>query len=185
MASTINSTGTSSGIVSTGDASGVLNLQGGGNTGVSISATGVPTITTPTISGVMSGVGSNSATTFLGANVALSTPGTVYDVINTGSIGANGQVWLILFIAPIYNTATVDFISTAIWNGSSYIAGQGGYTVGTQGQIMVCTAIVTLSAATTFTGRATAGNTNSYIVTTGNSSLVSNKSCSITAVRLA
>ena len=51
MASTINSTGTSSGVVTTADASGILNLQGGGNTGISISATGVPTVTTPTISG--------------------------------------------------------------------------------------------------------------------------------------
>lgn len=43
MASTINSTGTSSGLTTTADASGVLELQGGGNTGITISATGVVT----------------------------------------------------------------------------------------------------------------------------------------------
>lgn len=226
MASTINSTGTSSGIVSTADASGVLNLQGGGNTGISIDATGVPTvpsgtlsvrrvlgtygvdiavnnatgnttistagagavltIASPTISGVLTGVGSQSATTFLGpASVQLATYGTVYDIINTGSIGANGQVWQITFIAAIYNTATSDFVEAAIYNGSTYIANYGGYTVGTQGQCLVVTKVVTLTGATTFTGRAKAGNTNSYIVTTGNATLASNVSTSITAVRLA
>ena len=44
MASTINSTGTSSGVATTADASGVLELQGGGNTGITIDATGVPTL---------------------------------------------------------------------------------------------------------------------------------------------
>lgn len=40
MASTINSTGTSSGLATTADASGELELQGGGNTGIAIDATG-------------------------------------------------------------------------------------------------------------------------------------------------
>ena len=44
MASTINSTGTSSGVATAADASGVLELQGGGNTGITIDATGVVTI---------------------------------------------------------------------------------------------------------------------------------------------
>ena len=44
MASTINSTGTSSGLATAADASGVLELQGGGNTGITIDATGVPTL---------------------------------------------------------------------------------------------------------------------------------------------
>lgn len=140
----------------------------------------------PTFTGVVTGIGSNSATTFLGpASVQLATPGTVYDVINTGSIGANGQVWQITFIAAIYNTATADFVEAAIYNGSTYIANYGGYTNGTQGQCLVVTRVVTLTGATTFTGRAKGGNTNSYIVTTGNATLASNVSTSITAVRLA
>lgn len=156
-----------------------------GSGGGVVLATG-PTIASPTITGVMTGVGSNSATTFLGpASVQLVTPGTVYDVINTGSIGASGQVWQITFIAAIYNTATADFIEAAIYNGSTYIANYGGYTNGTQGQCLVVTRVVTLTGATTFTGRAKGGNTNSYIVTTGNATLASNVSTSITAVRLA
>lgn len=187
MASSINATTAGGGgVITTADSSGVLNLQGAGNTGISISATGVPTITAPTISGVMTGVGSNSSTTFLGpASVQLVTPGTVYDVINTGSIGANGQVWQITFIGAPYNTVTSDFVEIAIYNGSSYIANYGGYTNGTQGQCLVVTKVVTLTGATTFTGRAKGGNTNSYIVTTGNATLASNVATSITAVRLA
>lgn len=39
MASTINSTGTLNGLATTADASGVLELQGSGNTGITIDAT--------------------------------------------------------------------------------------------------------------------------------------------------
>lgn len=54
MTSTINaSTSGGGGIIQTADSSGTLALQGGGNTGVSISSAGIPTITTPTISGAM------------------------------------------------------------------------------------------------------------------------------------
>lgn len=52
MASSVNATTAGGGgVIATGDSSGILNLQGNGNTGISISATGVPTITTPTVSG--------------------------------------------------------------------------------------------------------------------------------------
>lgn len=49
MATILNADTIVGGAVVTADASGVLTLQGAGNTGVSISAAGVPTITNPTI----------------------------------------------------------------------------------------------------------------------------------------
>jgi hypothetical protein len=44
MATTINADTVTGGAIVTADASGVLTLQGAGNTGISISATGVPTL---------------------------------------------------------------------------------------------------------------------------------------------
>lgn len=188
MASTINSTGTSSGIVSTADASGVLNLQGGGNTGISISATGVPTITTPTISGVMTGVGSNSVTTFLGADVALGTAGGSFvSGPNTGSIGSNGEIWLIMAVACVNNTNNSALYEVALYNGSAYIANsEDTVCLSTAYSVTTIMAVVTLTAATTYTLRARAITDNfSNLKTTGGTSGVANKATSITAVRLA
>lgn len=59
MATTINADTVTGGAIVTGDASGVLGLQGAGNTGISISATGVPTLTTPVLGTPTSGTLSN------------------------------------------------------------------------------------------------------------------------------
>ena len=186
MTSKINATTAGvGGIIQTADPSGILELQGNGNTGVSISAAGVPTIFTPTVSGVMTGIGSNSFTMFLGAQVSLNNGSAVFDILNTGSIGAAGQTWEITFICALGNSATAVFVEAGIWNGSAYIANCGGYTTGTQGVIITLQKVVTLSAATTFTGRAFSGNTSSYVASTQNCTLLSNTSTSITAVRLA
>jgi hypothetical protein len=59
MATILNADTVVGGAVVTGDASGVLTLQGAGNTGVSISSAGVPTLTTPVLGTPTSGNLSN------------------------------------------------------------------------------------------------------------------------------
>jgi hypothetical protein len=59
MPVTINADTITGAAVVTADASGVLSLQGAGNTGVSISAAGVPTLTTPILGTPTSGTLSN------------------------------------------------------------------------------------------------------------------------------
>jgi hypothetical protein len=59
MATILNADTLVGGAIVTGDASGVLALQGAGNTGVSISAAGVPTLTTPVLGTPTSGTLSN------------------------------------------------------------------------------------------------------------------------------
>ena len=55
MATILNADTVVGGAVVTADASGVLTLQGAGNTGVSISSAGVPTLTTPVLGTPTSG----------------------------------------------------------------------------------------------------------------------------------
>jgi len=55
MATILNADNVTGGAVVTADASGVLALQGAGNTGVSISSAGVPTLTTPVLGTPTSG----------------------------------------------------------------------------------------------------------------------------------
>jgi hypothetical protein len=59
MATILNADTVVGGAIVTADASGVLTLQGAGNTGVSISAAGVPTLTTPVLGTPTSGNLSN------------------------------------------------------------------------------------------------------------------------------
>lgn len=59
MATTINADTSTGGAIVTADASGELALQGAGNTGISISAAGVPTLTTPVLGTPTSGTLSN------------------------------------------------------------------------------------------------------------------------------
>lgn len=59
MPVTINADTSTGGAVVTADASGVLALQGAGNTGISISSAGVPTLTTPILGTPTSGTLSN------------------------------------------------------------------------------------------------------------------------------
>ena len=59
MATILNADTVVGGAIVTADASGVLTLQGAGNTGVSISSAGVPTLTTPVLGTPTSGNLSN------------------------------------------------------------------------------------------------------------------------------
>lgn len=175
MASTINSTGTSSGIVSTADASGVLNLQGGGNTGISISATGVPTLTTGGVLNTPASVSLTNATNFLSVNdVTVGIASSVLigngttAICNTGSIGAAGQKWEITGVGLIGATSGASTAGVAIWNGSSYVAQGGGVSTYDNWPVTsICRCVVTLSAATTFTLYGSGNNANCYAYSQG------------------
>lgn len=129
--------------------------------------------------------GSLSSTTFLGSDVI---PGTsnFADIVNSGSIGAAGQTWLLIGTVVVRDTAAGANIEAGIFNGSSYItnalavsSAANIYTV-----ITVC-AVVVLGAATTFTLRVKdQSSANLVVSTTGLATGTANKATSLTAVRL-
>lgn len=186
MASTINASNSGGGgIIQTADASGVLNLQGGGNTGISISAAGVPTITAPTISGIMTGVGSNSVLTNLSAPVTLTLANTWYNGPNTGSIGASGQKWLIVACGSVYLSTGAIYGEIAIHDGTNFLAAQGSVGGNTNWQALgTASYVVTLSGATTFTLKAAANSANA-VLAAGNTYNTTLSPTYIYAVRLA
>lgn len=131
-------------------------------------------------------INNTGATTFLGANVGTGTATTFASGPNTGSIGASGQVWLITATATVTDTAAAQFI-VDLFNGTASI-GNTTLTVAIANTMATGTvsAVVTLSAATTFTLRVSDITNNSgTILTTGVSPSAANKATSITAVRLA
>jgi hypothetical protein len=148
----------------------------------------VVTSTTPTFQ-LISPVAftGSGATTFLGANVGLTNVTTFFNGPNTGSIGANGQTWLIMAVAFMSDTASAAALEAAIFDGTNYIADavetSGGASFGAVVTIMK---VVSLTGATTFTLRAKdLTSTNGLLLTTGNTTGAANVSTSITAVRLA
>lgn len=128
------------------------------------------------------------ATTFLGSDVGLGTAAAFLDGPNTGSTGANGQTWLIISVAALANaTGSSANMEAAIFNGSVYIANSSAFFFNTETKEIIIMAVVSLSAATTFTLRARNANglTGATLLTTGQATGVANKATSITAVRLA
>lgn len=126
--------------------------------------------------------------TFLGSDVALNNTGTVFDVVNTGSIGANGWVVEIEICGSFINTASAGVFDYGIFNGASYIIADrtttSGINLRTTGTLSI---IVTLSAATTFTFRAQDVTvTTSVVATSGGSPFsLANKATYIKWTRLA
>jgi hypothetical protein len=97
-----------------------------------------------------------------GSSVAFTSIGTYVSSATTGSIGAAGQVWLVFARVGIDQTVAAQHYHTAqIWNGAAAVDTQtvGVFTANT----VVWTsmfAIVTLTAATTFTVRGTTDATS-------------------------
>lgn len=125
------------------------------------------------------------ATTFLGADVPVTVAGTFVNGPNTGSIGANGQTWLIMACLT-YNAGTNVQAWARIHNGTSAIIdtdvnNASGFTTAS------LAIVVALSAATTFTLQATdnGGASTGAMKTTAGANGTANKGTSITAVRLA
>ena len=131
------------------------------------------------------GPGFGGATTFLGADVALNNTANFFDGPNTGSIGANGQIWLIIGVVSLVSTVGAN-VEAGIFNGTAYIANSAGTVAGNFYLPITVCAVVTLTAAMTFTLRAKdSSNVNGTLLTTGVATGAANKATSITAIRLA
>jgi hypothetical protein len=132
-------------------------------------------------------------TTFLtGANVAVSSiPATPTAIVNTGSIGGSGQTWKISATACLGSVSASVLYSAAISNGTSVVAsGEALGPATNQACVVTLEAIVSLTAATTFTllVAGNAGNGNALrapLVNTTFAPSMNDKMTSITAVRIA
>lgn len=90
--------------------------------------------------------------TFLQSDVLLNNVANYFDVINTGSVGASGQVWEINAAGAFLDTAGVAGFFFRIWDGTTtYAEGQAVAAGASFSYFASITAIVTLSAAATFT----------------------------------
>src|SRR4051812_1856207 len=58
---------------------------------------------------------SGQAQTFLAGNVALNNVANYFNICNTGSIGASGQVWLLLATVLVDDTISAEF-RVRIWD---------------------------------------------------------------------
>jgi hypothetical protein len=131
-------------------------------------------------------ISNTGATTFLGANVALNNTANFFNGPNTGSIGASGQVWLIIGVASVVDTAGAAAIQADIHDGTSALANDSITTSAANAAGLITMAVVvTLSAATTFTLRARDNTSTSGLLQTTGNAATANKATSITAVRLA
>lgn len=125
------------------------------------------------------------ATTFLGSDVVMTT-GNVGNGPNTGSIGAVGQVWLLMGTgAFVDGSGSANNAELAFHDGTNYLADTPTNLTAAGRSSITISAVVTLGAATTFTLRAKAITGGLTLATTSNASLIANKATSITAVRLA
>jgi hypothetical protein len=130
---------------------------------------------------------SGAGTTFLGADVDLNNTANFFAGPDTGSIGVSGQVWEISAVATMIDSAGIARLEAAIYNGAAYICGTSSVSVAAGNEVVVTlSAIVTLTAATTFSLRAKdQTSTNGKLLTTSTSGTVTNKATSISAKRLA
>jgi hypothetical protein len=117
----------------------------------------------------------------LGSDVALNVANSFFNGPTTGSIGANGQKWLILGNYCVSHTnAGNEYFTAHLWNGAAIIGGEQvissvGSTDNVAGSMF---GVASLTAATTFTLRAKCTDTGGL---TGK--LIGNGS-SIQAIRL-
>lgn len=124
---------------------------------------------------------------FLGADVLLNNTGTYFSGPNTGSIGANGQVWLILATACCTDTAgTARFHVQIANNGALATIETSEVSSAANSEVAISLSfLATLTGATTFTLKANDSTaTSGKLLTSAPSGAVANVATSITAVRL-
>lgn len=146
---------------------------------MSVTIDGTAGVTIPA-GGLLTGVGSNSVTTYQISNVTLNSTITYFSGPNTGSIGAAGQKWLIIGHGQFTDTAGVASVGVRIYDGTSALSQSFNRVVTANGYVdCSCFIVVTLSGATTFTLQAADfTSTNGLLI--ADSAICS----SITAVRL-
>lgn len=125
------------------------------------------------------------AQTFLGSDVLLSNTGTYFNICNTGSIGASGQVWLLIGVCSLIDTAGAAAFALRIWDTSTVFCESTAYT--SQASFVTTATIVALvtpSAAATYHLSAIDGTSVSGKALTSGAGTTANKATSITAIRL-
>ena len=146
MATILNADTIVGGAVVTADASGVLTLQGAGNTGVSISSAGVPTLTTPVLGTPTSGTLSNCTVDGTDAvgfrNIPVNSQSAAYTLVLTDSgkvifhpstdanartftIDSNANVAYALGTVLTFINMTSQVVTIAITSDTMYLAGTG------------------------------------------------------------
>ena len=146
MATILNADTIVGGAVVTADASGVLTLQGAGNTGVSISSAGVPTLTTPVLGTPTSGTLSNCTVDGTNAvgfrTLPLNSQSAAYTAVladsgkvifhpstdanaRTFTIPANGSVAYPIGTAITFINMTSQVVTIAITTDTMYLSSAG------------------------------------------------------------
>lgn len=135
---------------------------------------------------VSSVITNTGATTYLGANVALNNTATYFSGPNTGSIGAAGQVWLIMATGCFDNTAGSSKFCMRISDGSNSVFDTESANLGANISTVISgAAVVALTGPTTFTLQGKdALLTSGRMLTTGSATASANMATFITAVRL-
>jgi hypothetical protein len=152
-----------------------------------IVATTAPTFELISSPALSTGITNTGATTFLTGDVSAPTANTFANGPNTGSIGANGQTWLITAGGSLLIGGSGAQVALRIHNGTAGIKDCNFNAIANawapSAEISV---VVALSAATTFTLQFTdnAGGNNTTLKATGTNG-TTNKATSITAVRIA
>lgn len=131
-------------------------------------------------------VAASGATTYLVGNVNLNNTANYFNGPNTGSIGANGQTWVIIGVVQMSDSAGAANLLYRIWNGSAAVAENStqNYTAsGAAAGSVIAT--VTLTGPTTFTLQAKdATSTNGILIASPGGASISNTTTSITAIRI-
>lgn len=126
--------------------------------------------------------------TFLAGDVSLNNTSNYFNICNTGSIGASGQVWKIMGVANVLDNGANANILVRIWDGSSsvYVETGVGYPFisSSSGIPVFVQAIVTLTGPTTFHLSAKDLSTTNGVVKTTGSAGTANKATWIIAERI-
>lgn len=132
------------------------------------------------------GAATGVAQTFLGSDVNLNNTANYFNVVDTGSIGASGQKWLIRAAVCLTDTGASANFLVRIWDGSSTVYVESETTTAAAGHFALATveAIVSLSAATTFHLSCKDPTNTTGVAKTTAGAGTANKATWITAIRL-
>jgi hypothetical protein len=126
-------------------------VRGSSNAGALVSFAGnAKSVFIDVIGQYFAGIGGQ---TFLSADVALTNFNTVFNIINTGSIGGAGQIFEIEISATLIDTSGTSQFNVGIHDGTNYLIAA---TINSSGVFRVQPTLsvrATLTAATTFTLR--------------------------------
>jgi len=125
------------------------------------------------------------AQTFLGSDVALNNTANYFNIVNTGSIGASGQVWLIIGVVTLDDINSGATMRVRLWDTSTVFA-EIVTTVPALSSPVTATivALVSPSGAATYHLSAKDASSGGGFARTTSTAGTANKATSITAIRL-